>query len=60
MTFLLAAKFIDDYFARYPTVLAYQEGVLKRARETGYVGTILGRRRKFDPHAADPDRTAGA
>jgi DNA polymerase-1 len=52
-----AAKFIDDYFARYPTVLAYQEGVLKRARETGYVGTVLGRRRKFDPTAIRPRST---
>ncbi len=52
-----AAQFIDDYFARYPTVLAYQEGVLKRARETGYVGTILGRRRKFDPTAIRPRST---
>lgn len=52
-----AAKFIDDYFARYPTVLAYQEGVLKRARETGYVGTVLGRRRRFDPTAIRPRST---
>jgi DNA polymerase-1 len=52
-----AARFIDDYFARYPTVLAYQEGVLKRARETGYVGTVLGRRRRFDPTAIRPRST---
>ncbi|MCU0706457.1 MAG: DNA polymerase I, partial [Fimbriiglobus sp.] len=52
-----AAQFIDDYFARYPTVLAYQEGVLKRARESGFVGTILGRRRKFDPTAIRPRST---
>jgi len=52
-----AAKFIDDYFARYPTVLAYQERVLKQARETGYVGTILGRRRQFDPTAIRPRST---
>lgn len=52
-----AAKFIDDYFARYPTVLAYQERVLKQARETGYVGTILGRRRQFDRTAIRPRST---
>jgi DNA polymerase-1 len=44
-----AEKFIDDYFARYPAVLAYQDTLLAKARQTGYVGTILGRRRRFDP-----------
>ncbi|WP_088254461.1 DNA polymerase I [Fimbriiglobus ruber] len=44
-------KFIDDYFARYPKVLAYQDNLLANARATGYVGTILGRRRRFDPAA---------
>lgn len=46
-----AAKFIDTYFARYPKVLEYQTNVLGRCRKLGYVGTILGRRRKFDPSA---------
>ncbi len=46
-----AAKFIDDYFARYPTVLAYQDGVIAKARRDGYVATILGRRRFFNPTA---------
>ena len=44
-----AERFIDAYFARFPRVLAYQDGVLARARTNGYVGTILGRRRRFDP-----------
>ena len=44
-----AEKFIDDYFARFPKVLAYQDDLLAKARQTGYVGTILGRRRRFDP-----------
>ncbi len=43
-----AEAFIDAYFARYPSVLAYQDNLLKEARRTGHVGTILGRRRKFD------------
>ena len=43
-----AAKFIDDYFARYPTVLAYQDGVIAKARRDGFVSTILGRRRYFN------------
>jgi len=45
------AAFIKAYFARYPKVEAYQANVLKEARRTGYVTTILGRRRKFDPSA---------
>ena len=49
-----AEKFIDDYFARFPTVLAYQDRVLTDARTKGYVGTLLGRRRKFDPAGIRP------
>ena len=44
-----AEQFIDEYFARYPKVLAYQDGLLAKARETGFVCTILGRRRAFEP-----------
>ena len=40
-------QFIDDYFARYPKVLAYQDSLLRKAAEVGYVGTVLGRRRTF-------------
>ncbi len=42
------ARFIDAYFARYPKVLDYQTRLLAECRKTGYVGTILGRRREFD------------
>jgi DNA polymerase I len=52
-----AAKFIDDYFARFPTVLAYQDTLLANARTAGYVATILGRRRTFDPSAIRPRST---
>jgi DNA polymerase-1 len=44
-----AERFIEAYFTRFPRVLAYQDGVLARARTTGFVSTILGRRRRFDP-----------
>ena len=44
-----AGTFIDSYFERYPSVLAYQDHLLTNARKTGYVATILGRRRAFDP-----------
>ena len=44
-----AERFIDEYFARYPKVLAYQDKLLSLCRKNGYVSTILGRRRRFDP-----------
>jgi DNA polymerase-1 len=43
-----AAKFIDDYFARFPSVQKYQADLLQRCHRTGYVGTLLGRRRRID------------
>lgn len=46
-----AERFIDQYFARYPKVLSYQDALLKRARKDGYVASLYGRRRKFDPSA---------
>lgn len=50
-----AEKFIDQYFGRYPKVQQYQDNLLSTARKTGYVGTILGRKRKFDPTAIRPN-----
>lgn len=46
-----AGKFIDAYFAGYPQVLAYQQDLLRKCKEQGYVSTLLGRRRKFDGEA---------
>jgi DNA polymerase-1 len=43
-----AARFIDQYFARYPKVLDYQTQLLNACRKEGVVKTILGRRRTFD------------
>ncbi|MDP2941770.1 MAG: DNA polymerase I [Candidatus Omnitrophota bacterium] len=40
-----AQAFIDAYFARYPRVKAYIEAQIGKAREEGFVTTILGRRR---------------
>lgn len=42
---LEARKFIDRYFATFPDVLSYIEGMKRQARETGYVSTVFGRRR---------------
>ncbi len=40
-----AKRFIDAYFARYPTVRAFLDRCVAEARETGFVTTLLGRRR---------------
>lgn len=40
-----ARKFIDTYFRRYPLVKDYMDNMVRQARRTGYVTTILGRRR---------------
>ena len=52
-----AGKFIDAYFAEYPRVLAYQQELLRKCKELGYVSTLLGRRRKFDPEGIQLDST---
>jgi DNA polymerase-1 len=52
-----AAQFIAAYFARYPKVAEYQTRLLAECRRTGYVGTILGRRRRFDPEAIRANST---
>jgi DNA polymerase-1 len=41
-----AAAFIDRYFESYPGVLEYTERVKQEGLETGYVSTLLGRRRR--------------
>ncbi len=43
-----AEQFIKAYFAKYPKVLEYQSRLLNQCRKTGYVTTILGRRRRID------------
>ena len=40
-----AREITEAYFARFPSVRTYIEGTIERARELGYVTTILGRRR---------------
>ncbi len=42
-----AGKFIEAYFEQYPGVLKYLEATKQQARDTGYVETLLGRRRKI-------------
>jgi DNA polymerase-1 len=40
-----AEQFIDSYFKKYPQVKEYLESTKQKARELGYVETILGRKR---------------
>ncbi len=40
-----AKKFIDDYYARYPLIRKFMDGVIDRTNKMGYAETILGRRR---------------
>jgi DNA polymerase-1 len=40
-----AQTYIESYFARYPGVRRYVESTLEQARRTGFVTTLLGRRR---------------
>ena len=40
-----AAGYIESYFARYTGVKRYMEDIVAKAREQGYVSTLMGRRR---------------
>ena len=43
-----AKKIIETYFQTYPGIKDYIDNTLKKAREVGYVETLLGRRRYAD------------
>jgi DNA polymerase-1 len=40
-----AAKFIEDYFAKFPGVARYMQEIVETARKQGFVTTLLNRRR---------------
>lgn len=40
-----AKELIDGYFETYPKVKEYMDNIIAQARETGYVETLLGRKR---------------
>lgn len=40
-----AKRYIDAFFERYQGIAAFMESVVEQARTTGYVTTLLGRRR---------------
>jgi DNA polymerase-1 len=50
-----AVQFITSYFEKYPGVKQYLESTKQQARESGYVQTLLGRKR-FIPEINSPNR----
>ena len=47
LTLSESQDFIEAYFKQFPGVRNYLDGIRRSARETGYVETLLGRRRYF-------------
>jgi DNA polymerase-1 len=43
-----AKEIIDAYFARYPTIGGFLDGLKEKAKETGYAETLFGRRRYIE------------
>lgn len=43
-----AKVYIDKYLSMYPSVKAYMEEIVKKAKDDGYVTTIFGRRRVIE------------
>ena len=48
-----AKEIISSYFASFPTVKSFLESIQERAKEDGYVTTLLGRKRVFDYEGAN-------
>jgi DNA polymerase-1 len=56
-----ARRFIDEYFARYRSIRAFMDQVLAEARRTGYVETLLHRRRQItDLDSRNPSKRSQA
>jgi len=54
-----ATAFIEKYFKRFPGVRRFMDEQIERARNEGFVHTVLGRRR-FLPDIKSPDNRARA
>ena len=52
----VARQYIAEYFSEYPGVKSYSDQTLSRARLTGYVESLLGRRR-YMPELGSSNRT---
>ena len=50
-----ARSYIDGYFRRYPGIKRFMEDIVVKAREQGYVSTIMNRRR-YLPDIFSPNR----
>ena len=56
-----SAAIIDEYFKQYPKIKVLMESTIEKARELGYVETLLGRRRPLrDINSANGTVRAGA
>ncbi len=53
-----AKEIIENYFASFPTVKSFLESIEAKAKEQGFVETLLGRRRYFDFEHANPMQLA--
>ncbi len=54
-----AKKYIESYFASFPTVKNYLESIKEQAKRENCVYTLLGRRRVFDYDSANAFEKAG-
>jgi DNA polymerase-1 len=43
-----AKKYIDEYFEHYPSIKAYMDENVRKAKKSGYAYSIFNRRRKID------------
>ena len=55
-----AKDFIERYFEAFPKVRGWIDGVLEGARETGYVETLMGRRRPMPDVTSSNQRVRSA
>ena len=47
LTLAQSEEFVKEYFREFPGIKKYLDGIRRSAHETGYVETLLGRRRYF-------------
>ncbi|MBI5779172.1 MAG: DNA polymerase I [Planctomycetes bacterium] len=55
----LAQSYIDSYFARYPGVKAYVDKSIQQAHQTGFITTLLGRKRQL-PEINNPNKAVSS
>ncbi len=55
LTLAEAENFVETYFQRFPGVKSYLDKIKEKAKEIGYVETLLGRRRYFPRLATTTD-----